>query len=106
MPVLISIQINSKIIAELKPCSDRYDNWLKHHDSFDGDILEFLELENIPARDKLWVAVRVLPRLLVECFAIDCAFAAAGDAAGDAAVAAERENQVNALIVIIKGGIK
>jgi len=43
---------------------------------FDGDILEFLELENISARDKIWVATRVFPKFLVEVFVIDCAFSA------------------------------
>jgi len=41
-------------------------NWIEHYSDFDGDILDFLELDKITADDKVWVAVRVMPRLLVE----------------------------------------
>ena len=124
----MKIKINSEIIAALEPCKDRHDNWIAHYKDFDGDILDFLELENITATDKVWVSVRVMPRFLVEVFAIDCAFydadaadAAAAAADADAAYAAadaaayaayaalyadaERENQVDALIMLIKGGV-
>ena len=146
----MKIKINSEIIAALEPCKDRHDNWIAHYKDFDGDILDFLELENITATDKVWVSVRVMPRFLVEVFAIDCAFSAAAaayaadyadyaadaasyvaadaaayaardaayaaaawadaaayaaaDAADDDAWDAERENQVDALIMLIEGG--
>ncbi len=139
------VKVNTKVISDLKPCTDRYNNWVNHYNDFDGDILEFLELENITARDKVWVSLKILPRFIVEVFAIDCAFranaaaadaaayaaaaadaaayaAAAADAAAAAAYAAyaadaadaaaayaayaasiERENQVDSLIMLIKG---
>ena len=81
-------QINTEILKSLNPCPDRYKVWLKHHKKFDGSIIEFLELDKIPAKDKIWVAVRVMPRFLVEVFAIDCAFSASATAAPDAYFAA------------------
>ncbi|MCA9339699.1 MAG: hypothetical protein KDA17_02195 [Candidatus Saccharibacteria bacterium] len=156
MMIIDKLKINTELIASLKPCSHRFDNWRIHYDNFNGTIIDFLELENITAEDKIWVSVRVLPRELVEVFAIDCAFsasatasaasaasaaadtaaayaasaasAAADTAAADTAAAAayaayatyaaadtaaaayaadtaaaERENQVDALIMLIKG---
>ncbi len=73
--------INKPTIELLRPCSDRLKNYLNHYSDFKGDIVEFLELENITPQDKIWVAVRIMPRLLVETFAIDCAFVVATHAA-------------------------
>jgi len=78
------VKINAKIISDLKPCRDRHINWIEHYSDFDGDILDFLELDKITADDKVWVAVRVMPRLLVEVFAIDCSLSAYAYAAADA----------------------
>ena len=78
------MKINAKIISDLKPCRDRHINWIEHYSDFDGDILDFLELDKITADDKVWVAVRVMPRLLVEVFAIDCALSAYASASADA----------------------
>jgi len=134
-------QINTEILKSLNPCEDRYKVWLEHYKNFNGTILEFLDLDRISAQDKIWVAIRMMPRFLVEVFAIDCAFSAyaalavetaadaayyAADAAYDAnaaadaayyaadadaaaddadANAAERENQVDALIMLIKSEV-
>jgi len=123
----MKIRINTQVIEALKPCEDRLVIWLENHKYFDGDIVEFLELEKISLRDKIWVTVRVMPRFSVEVFAIDCALSAASAAASsslyaasyaavDAAYAAESaayaaesaartqelENQVDALIMLIK----
>jgi hypothetical protein len=81
----MKIKINTDIIKSLNPCKDRLDNWLVHYKAFEGDLVEFLDLPNISYTDKIWVAVRVMPRFLVEVFAIDCAFNAAADSAADAA---------------------
>jgi hypothetical protein len=70
----MSIRINTERIAALKPCADRFENFKREYPNFDVDILEFLSLEKITPADKIWVAVRVLPREIVEIFAIDCAF--------------------------------
>ena len=127
----MKLRINTDIIRSFRPCKDRFDNWLMCYDAFDDDVLEFLNLDKISATDKIWVAVRVLPREAVEIFAIDCAFSAAAyaayadaayaaayadaayAAAYDAAVyaavyaaAAERKNQVDALIWLIENDRK
>ena len=68
-----SLRINKTIIEALKPCEDRWRNYLRYHADFDGTILEFLHLDRITEEDKVWVSVRVLPREPVEIFAIDLA---------------------------------
>jgi len=118
----MKIRINTEIIEALKPCVSRLVIWRENYKDFDGDILEFLELEKISAIDKIWVTIRVMPKFLVEAFAIDCAFSAyaSSDASSDASslraaseVATyaatlyasktqELENQVDALIMLIK----
>jgi len=86
----IHIPITTEIIASLDPCRDRFDNWIKHYEKFDGGLLEFLDLTNISVDDKIWVAVRTLPRFEIEVFANKCAFEAQASAADaeDAAKAA------------------
>jgi len=76
-----NVTINKEVLKALRPCRGSWENYLKHHADFNGDFLEFLDLENIPAKDKVWVAVRVLPREIVEIFAVDCALAATNHAA-------------------------
>jgi len=80
--------VNTLIIRQLGPCSDRWANWLHNYEHFEGDILKFLQLEEITDKDKIWVALRILPREIVEVFAIDCAFAASSYAAANAVYAA------------------
>jgi len=70
------IQINTEVIKKLNPCNEPWQKWLIDYPDFDGDIVEFLELEKVKPHDKIWVAVRLMPRFLVEVFAIDCAVAA------------------------------
>lgn len=72
----MKIRINKDIIKSFSPCSGRFDNYLKRYSDFDADILKFLDLKHISHSDKLWVTLRVMPRHLVEVFAIDMAFAA------------------------------
>jgi hypothetical protein len=72
----MKIKINKDVIKKLNPCSSRFDNYLQHYDSFNGNITKFLDLENISHSDKLWVSLRVMPRHLVEIFAIDMSFSA------------------------------
>ena len=74
------MRVNTKIIKAMNPCSDRLDNWLIHYKSFDGDVLEFLNLEKITSRDKIWVTLRLLrddnDLFTIQVFSIDCSFAA------------------------------
>jgi len=88
------ITVTNELIASLNPCRSRYYNYLKYYKNTKFDIIDFLELENITASDKIWVSVRILPSYILEVFIIDCAFCAAAYAAyaanytGDAAAAA------------------
>ena len=52
------MKINKDIIAKLNPCKNRFDNYLEYYSDFDGDLREFLELENITYDDKVWVFER------------------------------------------------
>ena len=68
--------INKDVINSLKPCADRYENYLEHYANFSGNQDDFFELPEISHNDKLWVILRLMPRELVEVFAIDCAVSA------------------------------
>ena len=75
-------KITLKEIRDLNPC---YDPSLHMKEDWEGTLVDFLHIEVIPNYDRIWVAVRLMPRFLVEVFAIDCAFAAYGYATSDAA---------------------
>lgn len=77
----MKIRINTKKIEMLRPCKNLLDNWKEHYQDFNGDIIEFLDLPNITESDKIWVSVRLIPKNILEIFAIDCAFSAADYAA-------------------------
>ncbi len=111
------MRINKQVIEDLKPCVERYENYLKHYPDFDGELWEFFELTGISHVDKLWMSLRLLNRDILECFALDCAVSAkkhaaaaadadAADAAADAAAyaaaaAAERANQLEAILWLV-----
>jgi len=69
----MKIKVNSDIIKSLTPCEDRLVNYLKHYNELNFDILEFLALDKITTEDKVWVSVRLMPKELVQRFAMDCA---------------------------------
>jgi len=75
-------KITLKEIRALKPC---YDPSLHMKEDWEGTLVDFLHIEVIPNYDRIWVAVRLAPRTLVEIFAIDCAFAAYGYDTSDTA---------------------
>jgi hypothetical protein len=77
----MKIKVNTKILEALNPCEDGLAHWKEHCNDFSGDVVEFLDLPNITWVDKVWVACRLLPRLLVEVFAFDCSLEADGYAA-------------------------
>ena len=80
-------RINTEILQALNPCISDFKTWLDNYNDFDGDILDALELEGLSPENKIWVAVRLLPRELVEVFAIDCGFSAYASAAYASAAA-------------------
>ena len=52
------MNIDTKYIESLKPCKDRLNNWKEYHNTFSGSLNQFLDLENITHKDKLWVYFR------------------------------------------------
>ena len=114
-------KITLKEIRDLDPC---YDPSLHMKEDWEGTLVDFLQIDVIPNHNRIWVAVRLAPRTLVEIFAIDCAFAAHADAAAAHAAAAaayaahaahdahdatyyaarnhQRENQIDALIMLLE----
>jgi hypothetical protein len=68
-----TIKINTEVIESFKPCQSRLDNWLQHYESFDGGILQFLDLKNITHNDKLWLFLRLLPEKYLGSIAADFA---------------------------------
>lgn len=79
----MKIKINTEVIAKLDTCKDRFKNWIKHYNHWNGDIAEFLNLDKISYRDKMWVASRLMPISIAEVFAIDCAVSVATHADDD-----------------------
>ena len=67
--------INLEVIKELDPCINGLNNYIKHHKDFEGSIIDFLQLDNVPVDDKFWVILReeFLPTNLIHRFAIYCA---------------------------------
>ena len=53
------MKINKDVIAELSPCESRFNNYLAHYNDFNGDLSEFIKLENITYGDKVWVFIRL-----------------------------------------------
>jgi hypothetical protein len=79
----MKIRVNTKKLKSLYSWEYRLDNWLAHYSTFDGDIIECLALPNITTRDKVWITLNLMPRFLVEVFAMDCSTRVA-DYAADA----------------------
>ncbi len=69
------MKITREYLQQFDPCSDRWNNYLKHYSDWSGTLLEFLELENISIGDKFWLAFKDIPELekLQREFAILCA---------------------------------
>jgi len=82
------MKITTQIIKDLNPCEDRLDNFMEHYPDFDGDHEDFLLLDKITHNDKIWVILRLMERIDIEVFAIDCVVSASAAAAAAAASAA------------------
>ena len=67
------MQLSKEVISKLNPCTDRWNNYLKHYENFTGSLDEFLELENISYSDKIWVGVRLLNKNQKVHFGLLCA---------------------------------
>ena len=67
------MKINIETITRFNPCKDRLDNYLSYYSQFDGSLSEFLNLDKITFRDKVWISVRLMTRTQKVKFSILCA---------------------------------
>ena len=65
--------INKEIILQFNPCKDRFDNFTIKYPEFNGELKEFLALDKITYKDKIWVSVRLMTRTQKVKFSIKCA---------------------------------
>ena len=53
------MKINLEYIKTFDPCQSGVDEYVKAgHESFNGTVLEFLDLKGVPISNKLWVVLR------------------------------------------------
>jgi len=67
------MQVNKEFLKSLKPCADRYENYLRHHANFDGSLNDFLDLPSVSYEDKVWVAEKILTQNQAVSWCILCA---------------------------------
>ena len=67
------ININKEILKNLKPCADRWKNYLDHYETFSGSFAEFLFLDKITIADKIFVIKKIVPTKYLVKWAQACA---------------------------------
>lgn len=67
------MKINKSVIARLRPCEDRFNNFKREYPKFSGTPEQFLSLENITVEDKIWVLIRLITMRSAVLFAYECA---------------------------------
>lgn len=67
------MKINKEVIKGFNACESGYQNFITKYPNFNGSFLEILELENVPYRDKIWLARRVLNKNQLVHFGLLCA---------------------------------
>ena len=66
--------MNLKEIEELGPCTEGWDNLVKHYPKWKGTLLEFMDLDKIPDEDKVWLfADCIIDNDIKKEFAFICA---------------------------------
>ena len=65
------MNINKEYIEGLSPCADRLQNYLNHYAEWSGSLSEFLDLDKITRKDKMWVFVRSVSTDFKRRFAIE-----------------------------------
>lgn len=66
-------KITKAKIAKLKPCEDRFDNYLKFYGEKDFTAKQFMGLRNISHSDKVWVSLRLMDKAKLRFVAADIA---------------------------------
>jgi hypothetical protein len=90
------MKINTELITIMQPPKHILDDWNKHYSTFNGNVFDFLDLKEINHLDKLWVALRLLPKREVEIFGINMAALAKINTADYIAAATDYAVTVNA----------
>jgi len=65
--------INAKYIRTFNPCSERIESFERTHPKFNGTIIEFLSLQDLPYSDKIWVACKVVDYKILQMWSVLCA---------------------------------
>ncbi len=65
--------VTTKIVSELNPCADRFDNFTNEYPDYSGTLREFLKLDKITYDDKVWVFTRLLDKDTLVRWSIKCA---------------------------------
>ena len=65
--------INAKYIRTFNPCSERIESFERTHPKFNGTIIEFLSLQDLPYSDKIWVACKVVDYNILQMWSVLCA---------------------------------
>ena len=66
------MKINKGIISKFNPCEDRFNNFVNNYPEFNGNLEDFLSLDNISYHDKIWVTIRLFTKEQNVKFAIKC----------------------------------
>ena len=67
------MKISTEIIKKLNPCTERFNNYLKHYEDFSGTLQEFLNLDKITYDDKVWVFTKITTKKQIIKWGILCA---------------------------------
>ena len=60
------MMITKQTIHDLKPCAERWKNYLENYSDFKGTFEEFLNLDKISYQDKICVSKKILKREALE----------------------------------------
>ena len=60
-------------VKALNPCGDRFYNFVKSNPGFNGTLAQFLSLDTINQRDKIWVVSRLITKNQAQQWSIACA---------------------------------
>jgi hypothetical protein len=92
------MKITTAKIIKLNPCKNRLHNWLHHYEYRTFTVEKFVDLESISKQDKIWVLIRLLPKFLIEVFAIDCAVTASSAATESTAITSASYSAADAAV--------
>jgi len=67
------MKVSTKLIEALKPCSERFNNYLQHYPNFNGSLADFLSLDNISYSDKVWVFINLATHIQNVKWSVACA---------------------------------